>query len=205
MTTEQQLDDLVAALPKELTPSLDDWAALSARLALTPQMRASTTSTPIAQTPLLHLVEPRRAVPTDRVKTNAANSGWYWLSGGIAAAAVLAVWLVKPVHQSTNDIAAVNLPAVQQDASVIVRQLKQQREQLLARASQQQLRQLRQVPAGFENWRQQLAIWQQASAQLEQALVQQPANRRLLRQYQQLQRQQLKYMNTLTSLSQAYS
>lgn len=209
MTTEQQLDQLIAALPKELPMPADDWQSLAARLANTPQQAVSAfeTSPPVAAPNLETLSKvSTHSVPVQR----AANTTGFWLAASIAAGVVLASVLMRSpdIEQSTaaaHVVTPVVTPVAPQDATVLVMQLKQQRTQLLARISQQQLRQLQQVPVGFENWRQQLAIWQKASIQLEQALLQQPANRRLLRQYQQLQQQQFKYMHTLTSLSQAYS
>ncbi len=210
MTTEQQLDQLIAALPKELPMPAEDWQSLAARLANTPQQAVSAfeTST-FAAAPHLETLSrvTTHTVPVEQ----AANTTGYWLAASIAAGLVLlaSVLMQSPgIEQSVpvaHVVTPVVTPVVQQDSTVVVMQLKQQREQLLARISQQQLRQLQQVPVGFENWRQQLAIWQNASTQLEQALLQQPTNRRLLRQYQQLQQQQFKYMHTLTSLSQAYS
>ena len=66
-----------------------------------------------------------------------------------------------------------------------------------------QLDELQQIPEGFSNWQQQLAIWNNASEQLEQALSLQPNNRLLQRQYQTLQRQNAQYLQRLLILSQA--
>lgn len=204
MTTEQQFDQLIAALPKEMVMPADGWAELAARLETTPQLLVADTSHTLA----VHSDVPATGIATLSIPLRqAANSPWYLLTGTVAAAVFLlvSVFSLNPTIEQPTPLAHVDQQAMQQDARLWVGQLKQQREQLLARMSQQQLRQIEQVPVGFENWRQQLAIWQHASIQLEQALLQQPANRRLLRQYQQLQHQQLKYMHTLTSLSQAYS
>ena len=65
------------------------------------------------------------------------------------------------------------------------------------------LDELQQIPDGFSNWQQQLAIWNNASEQLEQALSLQPNNRLLQRQYQTLQRQNAQYLQRLLILSQA--
>lgn len=206
MTTEQQLDQLIATLPKELAMPSDQWTAIAARLENTPQhLHAHTAPTAEEQS---HLPATLSGIATQSLPPRkAANNAWYWLTGTVAAAVfvLVSVFKINPAIEQPTPLAHIDPQTMQQDARLWVGQLKQQREQLLARMSQQQLRQIEQVPVGFENWRQQLAIWQQASTQLEQALLQQPANRRLLRQYQQLQQQQLKYMHTLTSLSQAYS
>jgi len=202
MTTEQQLDARIAALPKQLEPATDGWDAFAARLAVTPQAKVE---------PMLPSERtPTTVAPALRVRP-AANQPRYWLTAAAAAGfAVVTLWLLKPVPVSAPQVAqqiestsSTLTPRIQ--SRDVVQQLRQQREKLLAQVGSAQLKQLHQVPQGFENWQQQLAIWQQASSQLEQALQQQPANRRLLRQYQQLQQQQLKYMHKLTELSQAYS
>lgn len=202
MTTEQQLDALIASLPEQLAPAEDGWDALAARLALTPQ--ANVEPMQLTERTTTH-VAPALTQPP------AANQPSYWLTAALAAGfAVVALLVFKPapvaesqVAQQIESTSVTTSPRLQN--LDVVQQLRLQREKLMAQVGGAQLKQLQQVPQGFENWQQQLAIWQQASSQLEQALQQQPANRRLLRQYQQLQQQQLKYMHKLTELSQAYS
>ncbi len=202
MTTEQQLDALIASLPKQLEPATDGWDALAARLAETPQAKVE---------PMPPSEQTQTTVAPAWMQRPAANQPRYGLAAAVAAGfALVALWLLKPMPVSESQVAqqlesttVATQPHTQ--SRDVVQQLRQQREKLLAQVGRAQLKQLQQVPQGFENWQQQLAIWQQASGQLEQALQQQPANRRLLRQYQQLQQQQLKYMHKLTELSQAYS
>jgi len=202
MTTEQQLDALIASLPEQLAPAEDGWGALAARLAVTPQAKVE---------PMLPTEQTTTTVAPALTVRPAANQPRYWLTAAAAAGfALVTLWLLKPAPVSESQVAqqlesttVTTQPHTQ--SRDVVQQLRQQREKLLAQVGRAQLKQLQQVPQGFENWQQQLAIWQQASGQLEQALQQQPANRRLLRQYQQLQQQQLKYMHKLTELSQAYS
>lgn len=202
MTTEQQLDALIASLPKQLEPATDGWDALAARLAETPQAKVE---------PMPPSEQTQTTVAPAWMQRPAANQPRYGLAAAVAAGfALVTLWLLKPAPVSESQVAqqlesttVTTQPHTQ--SRDVVQQLRQQREKLLAQVGRAQLKQLQQVPQGFENWQQQLAIWQQASSQLEQALQQQPANRRLLRQYQQLQQQQLKYMHKLTELSQAYS
>lgn len=202
MTTEQQLDARIAALPKQLEPATDGWDALAARLAETPQTKVE---------PMLPSERTQTAVAPAWKQRPAANQPWYGLAAAVAAGfALVTLWVLKPAPVSAPQVAqqiqaTAVTPSPQIQNRDVVQQLRVQREKLMAQVGAAQLKQLQQVPHGFENWQQQLAIWQQASSQLEQALQQQPANRRLLRQYQQLQQQQLKYMHKLTELSQAYS
>lgn len=206
MTTEQQLDALIAALPTQLPPPTDDWQALANRIALTAQHSGNAPQSDV--TPDIRQAPNAGQIVTVRQQT-AANQPWYWLTGALAAGlAIVAVLLFKPVPQLAQPVAQAEpalRPKAMADGAELAMQLRVQREKLMARVGGSQLKQLHQVPIGFENWQQQLAIWQQASSQLENALQQQPANRRLLRQYQQLQQQQLRYMHKLTELSQAYS
>ncbi|HAT41476.1 MAG TPA: hypothetical protein DCS87_07065 [Rheinheimera sp.] len=202
MTTEQQLDALIASLPKQLEPATDGWDALAARLAETPQAKVE---------PMPPSEQTQTTVAPAWMQRPAANQPRYGLAAAVAAGfALVTLWLLKPAPVSESQVAqqlesttVTTQPHTQ--SRDVVQQLRLQREKLMAQVGGAQLKQLQQVPQGFENWQQQLAIWQQASSQLEQALQQQPANRRLLRQYQQLQQQQLKYMHKLTELSQAYS
>jgi hypothetical protein len=72
---------------------------------------------------------------------------------------------------------------------------------LLQVYEQQKARQLAQMVAvaeGFDNWQQQLQIWDQAIAQVRQALQIYPDEPQLLAQLQRLYQQQLSYLNQAT-------
>lgn len=223
MTTEQQLDALIAALPTQIEPAPDSWQQLAQRIATTAQESSDVTVEEVSA-PTLGTAVPAAVPVTSMLRQQpAANQSSYWLKAAVAAGIAIVGMLVltptteqqpiavqSPIQQAT--VASSAPEALTQatethavDGSVVTNQLRGQREKIMAQVGGHQFKRLQQVPAGFENWQQQLAIWQQASGQLEKALQQQPANRRLLKQYQQLQQQQLKYMHKLTALSQAYS
>ncbi|SNY45075.1 hypothetical protein SAMN06297280_0830 [Arsukibacterium tuosuense] len=72
---------------------------------------------------------------------------------------------------------------------------------LLQVFEQQKSRQLAQVTAiaeGFDNWQQQLSVWDQAIAQVRRALQLYPDEPQLLAQLQQLYQQQLAYIERAT-------
>ncbi|MBV2128581.1 hypothetical protein [Arsukibacterium indicum] len=70
--------------------------------------------------------------------------------------------------------------------------------QLYEQEKAQQLAQVVAVAEGFDNWQQQLAIWDQAIDQVRRALQFYPDEPQLLAQLQQLYQQQLRYIQQAT-------
>lgn len=121
-----------------------------------------------------------------------------WL--GVAAAAVLTFWFwPQQVPTAPQDIVSSaqgqSMPAV--SLLDVSRQLGLQLEQEQTR----QLKALQQIPDGFNDWAQQIAIWNKAQAQIELALQFQPDNQKLIQQLQRLQQQQLSYIAKLVETS----
>lgn len=201
MKTEQELQVQIDALAKEIEPERDLWPELAARLAATPQR-----------------------VPADEVTPDAAaefqrapERSWFWWSGGMAAAVLVSVMLwpqgadVPELAQQAPAASAQPLPSQftedystrlkPQAASQVQWQLTSdfeiQRAELLA--------QVQQVPEFYQDWQQQLSIWQQARSQVLLALSYQPDEPVLLQQLSQLQQQQMQYLQKLVSVELTYS
>ncbi|KKO45339.1 hypothetical protein WG68_11500 [Arsukibacterium ikkense] len=124
---------------------------------------------------------PEQAPATQRAKSK-------WQSPASAAAIVLVALLGWQF--------ATLAPPAQHTAAMPSAEL-----QLLQVFEQQKARQLAQIVAiadGFDNWQQQLIIWDQAIAQVRQALQLYPDEPRLLAQLQQLYQQQLAYIERAT-------
>lgn len=203
MKTEQQLQAQIDALAKEIEPGRDLWPELAARLATTPQQN----------------VVPIEEVVPDAAPEfqHAAERSWFWWSGGMAAAVLVSVLLwpqgedLPVLAQQTPTTSAQPLPSQFTDgnttrlkpqaASQVQWQLTSdfeiQRAALLA--------QVQQVPEFYQDWQQQLAIWQQARSQVLLALSYQPDEPVLLRQLSQLQQQQMQYLQKLVSVELTYS
>lgn len=196
MKTEQQLQAQIDALAKDIEPQRDLWPELAARLATTPQQ-----------------------VPTEEVVPDAAEfqhkpeRSWFWWSGGMAAAVLLSVWLwpqaanVPKLAQQTPAGFAETEPSPMSGESTTRRQ-SQVQWQLTSDFEIQRaalLAQVQQVPEFYQDWQQQLAIWQQARSQVLLALSYQPDEPVLLRQLSQLQQQQMHYLQKLVSVELTYS
>ncbi len=171
MKTEQQLDAMISQLAPDLEPQRDLWPELSARL------------------------EPRQ------------RRGYgTWL--GVAAAAVLALWFwpqqLPPESQlaQSGPQTGINEPQVHRaDAEVSLLAVSQQLSRQLGEEQTRQLKALQQIPDGFSDWAQQIAIWNKAQSQIELALAFQPDNQKLIQQLQRLQQQQLSYIAKLVETS----
>lgn len=167
MKTEQQLDEALSRLSRDITPSRDLWPDIAGQL------------------------------PARRQR--------HWQEWGAAAAALLlgfGLWSQWPSTDPASEQVVQHMPpALVTPASVTLTGLAQSQQQIVL-AQQLVLQQLQQIPAGFDNWQQQLAIWQQASQQVELALQAEPDNSRLIRQLNQLQQQQLNYIRKLVHTSQ---
>jgi hypothetical protein len=149
---EQQLDDAIGAVDKEIAPERDLWAGIASRL---PDREP-------ARPPL-----------------------GYWVS----AAALLLVGLVgwQLAILPTEAQRAASLPT----AELMLLQVYEQQKA-------QQLSQVTTVAEGFDNWQLQLQIWDQAIAQVRQALQFYPDEPQLLAQLQSLYQQQLSYIQRAT-------
>lgn len=171
MKTEQQLDAMISQLAPALEPQRDLWPDISARL------------------------EPRQ------------RRGYgAWL--GVAAAAVLTLWLwpqqlpLEPQLAQNGSQTGVNAPQAQQaEADLSLLAVSQQLSRQLGDEQTRQLKALQQIPDGFSDWSQQIAIWNKAQAQIELALAYQPDNQKLIQQLQRLQQQQLSYIAKLVETS----
>lgn len=176
MKTEQQLDDLIAALPRELAPQRDLWPDIEKQLIL-PQQHNS--EAPVSTMPQ------RRLAPV-------------WLSA--AAAAVLTFWF-WPVTEQPVPIDIVSQNAGVEAAPQPLWQISSQLQQQLIAEQKRQLKGLQQVPTGFSDWTRQLKIWQNAQQQIELALHYQPDDQKLIHQLQRIQQQQLSYIAKLVQTS----
>lgn len=195
MKTEQDLKQRLAALPDRVEPPRDLWPELAARLAQTPQQS-------VAQSP---------------VKKEKTQTGW-WLAA--AAAVMFTVW--APWQQSGDQSVVAQLAqqtAHQQQAGglsgkeltvgaadrgyrdgVVTGRLSATSEtqwRLSSEFEQQralQLAQINHVPEIYQDWKQQLQIWKQATNLVLLALQYQPDEPGLLRQLSKLQQQELAYL-----------
>ena len=168
---QQQLDQRLAGLSRDLPPAKDLWPELAGRLAVTPQLSA--------------VAEPARFKIWQKPMWQAA----------LAAAATVLLWVSLSWPDLSPDAVIATVPAQQ---SVELATLPGQTQwQLVSEFEQQKARQLaklRQVPEFYQDWQQQLQIWQHASQQVLAALEYQPDEPVLLRQLVLLQQQQLTYL-----------
>lgn len=201
MKTEQQLQAQIDALAKEIEPGRDLWPELAVRLATTPQLAPNDD-----------------VVPDAAEFQNAAERSLFWWTGGMAAAVLVSVLLwpqgadVPKLAQQAPAASAEPLPSqFTGDDNTTSRQSQagsQVQWQLTSDFEIQRaalLAQVQQVPDFYQDWQQQLAIWQQARSQVLLALSYQPDEPVLLRQLSQLQQQQMQYLQKLVSVELTYS
>jgi hypothetical protein len=183
-----KLEQRLAQLPEQMAPTTELWPALAARLPNTVQQN------PIAE--------------ADKREPATTGSGWWY---GMAAALLLSVlgwWQFPAVQQQVAlqpelaalPVAASPMPAATSDHKAGGADLGRAEWQLISLFETDKARLLQQltlVPAEYGDWQQQLAIWQQASRQIQQALTYQPDQPVLLRQLQRVQQQQLAYIQKL--------
>lgn len=182
MKTEQQLDDAIARLNREIEPATDLWPAIAAQL------------------PAQHTAEQVSLLPPSLVKTQRSAYGQWWAS---AAAVVFGftLWQQWPLGQAGFEAGGGQVATEAAIPAAIDYGLAQSQQQIRL-AEKLELMQLQQIPAGFANWQQQLAVWQQASEQVTQALATDPNNFKLIRKLNRLQQQQLNYIRKLVDTSQ---
>ncbi|MFN6972298.1 MAG: hypothetical protein ACK4NN_15630 [Rheinheimera sp.] len=192
MKTEQDLQQRLASLPDTMEPPGDLWPELAARLAQTPQQT-------VVQNPV------------EKEKT---QTGW-WLAA--AAAVMFTVWAPwqqsgdQPVvaqHQQQSDalsgreltvgaadsgyrngVVAGRVSVTSETQWRLSNEFEQQRALQLA--------QINQVPEIYQDWKQQLQIWKQATNLVLLALQYQPDEPGLLRQLSKLQQQELAYLQKM--------
>ncbi|MBZ9610469.1 hypothetical protein [Rheinheimera maricola] len=149
---EQQLDNAIRNLNRDLMPERELWPDIADRL-------------------------PARAA----VKTPLG----YWASAAAAVLMGVIGWQLTILPTSAQRSAA--MPT----AELMLLQVYEQQKA-------QQLSQVAAVAEGFDNWQQQLQIWDQAIAQVRQALQFYPDEPQLLAQLQNLYQQQLSFIQQAT-------
>lgn len=196
MKTEQELQAQIDALAKDIEPQRDLWPELAARLATTAQL-------------------PQQQVPQPQwlaAQTAQNNSpAWYWWSG--AAAAVLLSVLIWPqgpdgtklAQQKTAQPVVVGAGSEGDDTAAQITKVQWQLTSDFDTQRAAMLAQINAVPEFYQDWQQQLAIWQQARQQVLLALSYQPDEPVLLLQLNKLQQQQIHYLQKLVSNDLTYS
>jgi hypothetical protein len=204
MKTEQELQQRLAQLPIEMTPQRDLWPELAARLAATPQQAVAP-----------EVLAVPKVLPETVVAEISVKSGW-WLAA--AAAVLLTVWAPWQQFDSGQNVAQLDLqtplsvaqtavyePLPDQMRPVSLGASSETQWRLMSDFEQQralQLAQIGQVPEIYQDWKQQLQIWRQATALVQLALHYQPDEPGLLRQLSQLQQQELAYLQKVVQSDQ---
>lgn len=146
-------------------------------------------------------LEPQRDLWPDiaaRLEPRRQPQHKYWLSA--AAAAALIFWLF-PQPLPTEPAIAVQAPAPVEIPGDTLLAVSAQLNQQLGAEQARQLRAVQQIPAGFDDWAQQIAIWNKAQSQIELALQFQPDDQKLIQKLQKIQQQQLSYIAKLVQTS----
>lgn len=110
---------------------------------------------------------------------------WYW---GVAA--MLGLFSVFGWQQALMPGTTINIAAMPSAELILLQVYEQQKAT--------QLSQMVAVAEGFDNWQQQIRVWDQAIAQVRQALAFYPDEPQLLAQLQSLYQQQLSYLQQAT-------
>ncbi|HEX5792709.1 MAG TPA: hypothetical protein VFY01_05500 [Rheinheimera sp.] len=111
---------------------------------------------------------------------------WHWATAAMLGLACLVSWQLALLPTADS-----NTQASMPSAELMLLQVYEQQKA-------QQLGQVSAVAEGFDNWQQQLQIWDQAIAQVRQALQFYPDEPQLLAQLQSLYQQQLAYIQRAT-------
>lgn len=199
MKTEQELQVQIDALAKEIAPQRDLWPELAARLTATAQWPQDCES---------ELSQPSPSQQT----VLKGNASWFLWAGGMAAAVLLSVlsWQQGPasVQLVQQPAGLVMSPLAGSEAQTIAAPVSKVQWQMTSDFETQRATMLAQivaVPEFYQDWQQQLAIWQQAREQVLLALSYQPDEPVLLLQLNQLQQQQMHYLQKLVSNGLTYS
>ena len=165
---DQQLDNAISKLAPQIAPQRDLWPDITAQLDLAAQLDT---------TARLDAIE----TPAGKTKP----TRWYW--GVAAMLGLLSVfgWQQALLPGITGTTAA--MPS----AELMLLQVYEQQKAT-------QLSQMVAVAEGFDNWQQQIRVWDQAIAQVRQALAFYPDEPQLLAQLQSLYQQQLSYLQQAT-------
>ena len=151
---EQQLDQAINQLPRQLTPQRELWPDIESRL-------------------------------TAR-KADEKSPLWLWATAAMVTLVSLIGWQLALLPATDSNTQA-QLPS----AEIMLLQVYEQQKA-------RQLQQATGIAEGFDNWQQQLQIWDQAIAQVQLALRFYPDEPQLLAQLQQLYQQQLSYLQQAT-------
>ena len=119
----------------------------------------------------------------------------------VAAAAVLTLWFWPQQLTQQPPLAVHDASAGSPEVTGTLLAVSQQMSRQLDEEQTRQLKSLQQIPEGFDDWMQQLAIWHKAQSQIELALEFQPDDPKLIQQLQKLQQQQLNYIAKLVKTS----
>ncbi len=183
-----KLDQRLANLPEQILPEQDLWPALAKRVAETPQqVMVDPVSLPH------HGVASRFHWWFGMAATLLISlfSWWQW-QGSPEAVQVVSTRLISTdvaISTPTASTLSSEQPAQLQTSWQLISLFEADKARLLT--------QLTVVPDAYGDWRRQLAIWQQASRQIQLALQYQPEEPVLLRQLQRIQQQQLAYLQKL--------
>lgn len=213
MKTEQELQQQLDKLPTEIAPQRDLWPQLAARLAQLPQQSAASGS--VDSTP----------ASTFKRATKVTHRSW-WLAA--AAAVLFTVWAPwqqgnNPQYASQSDMlngmkVGHNIqPQTTFDQGAVITDYRPIKSAYLSHAYSEtlwrlnndfeqqramQLAQIKQVPEFYQDWKQQLKIWQQATKLVQLALHYQPDEPGLLRKLAKLQQQELAYLQKVVQADQ---
>tara|TARA_R110002126_G_scaffold255504_1_gene398466 strand:- start:5965 stop:6486 length:522 start_codon:yes stop_codon:yes gene_type:complete len=163
---EQQFEQALQQLNKELQPARDLWPDIAARLEPARQQKPEDVIVPAA-------------------KHDKGSGLMHWASAAALLMVALIGWQLAILPTSQPQTAAAPT------AELLLLQLYEHEKA-------QQLAQVVAVAEGFDNWQQQLSIWDQAIAQVRRALQFYPDEPQLLAQLQQLYQQQLRFIQQAT-------
>ena len=198
MKTEQEFQQRLAQLPDSISPQRDLWPELAVKLAQTPQ----------------------QTVPLGSVDKAQTYTGWWLAAASVALLTVWSPWQYRtdqPIvaqqepaasyNDSSDHVAGFKSDPVYQHgfAGERVHASSETQWRLRSEFEQQralQLAQIQQVPDIYQDWKQQLQIWKQATSLVLLALQYQPDEPGLLRQLSKLQQQELAYIQKVVQADQ---
>lgn len=175
MKTEEQLDQALSRLPREIAPPQDLWAGIEARLPPREQPRSWWQQQPVQRWAAVFAIALVGALWWNQTP----ETGW-------APADQVAL-------QPISGTAEIELLAPEQQIIASYEQVKAQ-----------QLGDLGVVSPDVGDWRYQLAVWDQAITQVQSALTYYPDEPFLLAQMQGLYQQQLDYLQLISALDADY-
>ena len=111
---------------------------------------------------------------------------WHWATAAVLGLACLVSWQLAL------------LPGIQSSTQASMPSAELMLLQVYETQKANQLRQTVAIAEGFDNWQQQLQVWDQAIAQVRRALQLYPDEPQLLAQLQSLYQQQLSYIQRAT-------